>query len=53
MTDTPSPDGEAMILLEDVDKHFGDFQALKGVNLRVDRREVVNAIFYHLRAGGS
>ena len=33
-----------MILLEDVDKHFGDFQALKGVNLRVDRREVVVVI---------
>ena len=44
MTDTPSRDGEAMILLEDVDKHFGDFQALKGVNLRVDRREVVVVI---------
>ena len=44
MTDTPSGDGEAMILLEDVDKHFGDFQALKGVNLRVDRREVVVVI---------
>jgi general L-amino acid transport system ATP-binding protein len=34
-------DGQPMILLENVSKWFGDFQALKDVALRVDRQEVV------------
>jgi len=33
--------GGPMILLEGVSKWFGDFQALKGVDLTVDRQEVV------------
>ena len=33
--------GEAMIVLEGVDKWFGDFQALKGIDLVVGRQEVV------------
>jgi general L-amino acid transport system ATP-binding protein len=34
-------DGQPMIILEDVSKWFGDFQALKDVDLEVDRQEVV------------
>jgi len=33
--------GEAMIVLEGVEKWFGDFAALRGVDLRVGRQEVV------------
>jgi general L-amino acid transport system ATP-binding protein len=33
-----------MIVLEGVDKYFGDFQALSDINLRVGRREVVVVI---------
>ena len=33
--------GEAMITIEEVDKWFGDFQALKQINLVIGRREVV------------
>ena len=33
--------GDAMILCEGVDKFFGDFQALRDINMRVDRQEVV------------
>jgi general L-amino acid transport system ATP-binding protein len=33
--------GKPMIILEDVSKWFGDFQALKDVELEVDRQEVV------------
>jgi general L-amino acid transport system ATP-binding protein len=33
--------GQPMIVLEDVSKWFGDFQALNGVALEVDRQEVV------------
>jgi general L-amino acid transport system ATP-binding protein len=33
--------GEAIIELEDVDKFFGDFQALKDINLKVARQEVI------------
>jgi general L-amino acid transport system ATP-binding protein len=33
--------GEEMILCQDVDKWFGDFQALKDINLVVGRQEVV------------
>ena len=36
--------GDVMIELEHVDKHFGDFQALHDVNLRVARQEVVVVI---------
>jgi general L-amino acid transport system ATP-binding protein len=34
-------DGKRMIELQEVSKWFGDFQALKGVDLGVDRQEVV------------
>ncbi len=37
-------DGDVMIELEHVDKFFGDFQALRDVNLRVARKEVVVVI---------
>src|SRR5690606_11911229 len=33
--------GETVISCEGVDKFFGDFQALKDINLRVGRQEVV------------
>jgi general L-amino acid transport system ATP-binding protein len=36
--------GEPIIEMEHVDKHFGDFQALRDVNLRVGRQEVVVVI---------
>ncbi|MGH3092315.1 MAG: amino acid ABC transporter ATP-binding protein [Gaiellaceae bacterium] len=36
-----APDGRAMIDLEGVSKWFGDFQALRDVELRIDRQEVV------------
>ena len=36
--------GEAMIRVVDVDKYFGDFQALKGINMNVGRQEVVVVI---------
>ena len=36
--------GEVMIELEGVDKHFDDFQALKNIDLRIGRREVVVVI---------
>jgi general L-amino acid transport system ATP-binding protein len=36
--------GEAMIELEGVDKFFGDFQALKGINMRVAKQEVIVVI---------
>jgi general L-amino acid transport system ATP-binding protein len=36
--------GEAIISLQDVDKLFGDFQALKDINLVVGRQEVVVVI---------
>jgi general L-amino acid transport system ATP-binding protein len=35
------PDGKPMIELAEVSKWFGDFQALKGVDLSIDRQEVV------------
>jgi general L-amino acid transport system ATP-binding protein len=37
-------DGDVMIELEHVDKFFGDFQALRDINLRVARSEVVVVI---------
>ena len=36
--------GEPVIILEDVDKFFGDFQALSSINMRVGAREVVVVI---------
>jgi general L-amino acid transport system ATP-binding protein len=36
--------GETMIELVDVDKFFGDFQALKDINMRVGKQEVVVVI---------
>ncbi|NPA91010.1 MAG: amino acid ABC transporter ATP-binding protein [Chloroflexi bacterium] len=33
--------GEDIIILEDVHKWFGDFEALRGINMRVKRQEVV------------
>ena len=36
--------GEVMIELEGVDKYFDDFQALKDIDLRIGRREVVVVI---------
>jgi general L-amino acid transport system ATP-binding protein len=36
--------GETMIELEGVDKFFGDFQALKDINMRVGQQEVVVVI---------
>jgi general L-amino acid transport system ATP-binding protein len=43
-TDATRATGEAIIELEEVDKFFGDFQALKGINMRVGRQEVVVVI---------
>ena len=43
-TDATRATGEAIIELEAVDKFFGDFQALKGINMRVGRQEVVVVI---------
>jgi general L-amino acid transport system ATP-binding protein len=37
----PGGSGEPMITIESVDKFFGDFQALKGIDLVVGRQEVV------------
>ncbi|HXV70647.1 MAG TPA: amino acid ABC transporter ATP-binding protein [Acidimicrobiia bacterium] len=36
--------GEPIIVLDSVDKFFGDFQALKDINIRVGRQEVVVVI---------
>jgi general L-amino acid transport system ATP-binding protein len=36
--------GETMIELEGVDKYFGDFQALKNINMRVGKQEVIVVI---------
>jgi len=36
--------GDVIIRLEKVDKYFGDFQALKNINMRVGRQEVVVVI---------
>lgn len=40
----PGGTGEAIITLSDVDKYFGDFQALKDINLVVGAQEVVVVI---------
>ena len=41
MSVTRTENGQAMIQLEGVSKWFGDFQALKDVDLAIDRQEVV------------
>ena len=43
-SDATRATGEAIIELEDVDKFFGDFQALKDINMAVGRQEVVVVI---------
>ena len=43
-SDATRATGEAIIELEGVDKFFGDFQALKGIDMRVGRQEVVVVI---------
>jgi general L-amino acid transport system ATP-binding protein len=43
-SDATRATGEAIIELEGVDKFFGDFQALKDINMRVGRQEVVVVI---------
>jgi general L-amino acid transport system ATP-binding protein len=48
-TSTPSADathakGAEIIVLEEVDKFFGDFQALRNINMKVGRQEVVVVI---------
>jgi len=42
--DATQSTGEAIILLENVDKYFGDFQALANINMRVGLQEVVVVI---------
>jgi general L-amino acid transport system ATP-binding protein len=42
--DATRAEGEAMIRLEGVDKYFGDFQALRGIEMVVARQEVVVVI---------
>jgi len=42
--DATQAQGETIIELEQVDKFFGDFQALKDINMRVGRQEVVVVI---------
>jgi general L-amino acid transport system ATP-binding protein len=43
-SDATQSTGEAIILLESVDKYFGDFQALANINMRVGLQEVVVVI---------
>jgi general L-amino acid transport system ATP-binding protein len=43
-TDATQATGRAIIELNEVDKFFGDFQALKGINMIVGRQEVVVVI---------
>jgi general L-amino acid transport system ATP-binding protein len=42
--DATRAEGDVIIQMEGVDKFFGDFQALKGINMAVGRREVVVVI---------
>jgi general L-amino acid transport system ATP-binding protein len=42
--DATQAKGEAFIELNDVDKFFGDFQALKDINMKVGKQEVVVVI---------
>jgi len=43
-SDATQSTGEAIILLENVDKYFGEFQALANINMRVGLQEVVVVI---------
>ncbi|HEU4915807.1 MAG TPA: amino acid ABC transporter ATP-binding protein [Acidimicrobiia bacterium] len=43
-SDATRATGEAIIELEGVDKFFGDFQALKDINMRIGQQEVVVVI---------
>jgi general L-amino acid transport system ATP-binding protein len=43
-SDATQSTGEAIILLENVDKYFGDFQALADINMQVGLQEVVVVI---------
>ncbi|HET9261015.1 MAG TPA: amino acid ABC transporter ATP-binding protein [Acidimicrobiia bacterium] len=43
-SDATQAKGEAFIEVAEVDKFFGDFQALKNINMKVGRREVVVVI---------
>ena len=43
-TDATRASGQAIIELEKVDKFFGDFQALKGIDMKVGEQEVVVVI---------
>ena len=43
-SDATRATGDAIIELEGVDKFFGNFQALKGINMRVGQQEVVVVI---------
>ncbi|MWV49544.1 ATP-binding cassette domain-containing protein [Rathayibacter sp. VKM Ac-2803] len=38
---TPAPAGEPLVVLDGVQKHYGEFQALKDIDLTVHRGEVV------------
>jgi glutamate transport system ATP-binding protein len=40
----PAPTNEPLVVLEDVNKHFGDLHVLKDINLTVNRGEVVVVI---------
>ena len=41
---TTTGDGDVVIRMEHVDKFFGDFQALRDINVNVGGREVVVVI---------
>ena len=43
-SDATQISGDVMIQVIGVDKYFGDFQALKGINLNVGKQEVVVVI---------
>jgi general L-amino acid transport system ATP-binding protein len=44
LADATHAKGDEIIILEGVDKYFGDFQALRNINMRVGRQEVVVVI---------
>jgi general L-amino acid transport system ATP-binding protein len=44
LADATRPKGDAIIVLERVDKYFGDFHALRNINMAVGRQEVVVVI---------
>jgi glutamate transport system ATP-binding protein len=43
-TSDPRPAGDSLVVMSDVQKHYGDFQALKDIDLTVNRGEVVVVI---------